>query len=40
MEAKLTKLTHKGAMQLMAKSCTICSSRSRRPVRKFLDMPS
>jgi hypothetical protein len=24
----------------VAKSCTICSSRSRRPVRKLLDTPS
>jgi len=28
-------LTH-----LVAESCTICSSRSRRPVRKLLDTPS
>jgi hypothetical protein len=36
---KLTKLTHKIAIQLhlLAKSCTIHSSRSRRPVRKLLD---
>jgi hypothetical protein len=40
--AKLTRLTHKVAIQLhlMAKSCTICSPRSRRPVRKLLDTPS
>jgi hypothetical protein len=39
MVAKLTRLTHKIAMQLylVVKSCTICSSRSRRPVRKLLD---
>jgi len=42
MEAKLTRLTHKIAIQLhiMAESCTICSSRSRRQVRKLLDTPS
>jgi len=38
MEAKLTRLTHKIAIQLL--SCSICSSRSRRPVRKLLDTPS
>jgi hypothetical protein len=40
--AKLTRLTHKIAIQLhlVAESCTICSSRSRRPVRKLLDAPS
>jgi len=34
MEAKLTTLTHKRAIKLhlVAESCTICSSRSRRPV--------
>jgi hypothetical protein len=39
MAAKLTRLTHKIAIQLrlVAKSCTICNSRSRRPVRKLLD---
>jgi hypothetical protein len=39
MAAKLTRLTHKIAIQLhlVAESCNICSSRSRRPVRKFLD---
>jgi hypothetical protein len=39
MAAKLTRLTHKIAIQLrlLAGSCTICSSRSRRPVRKLLD---
>jgi hypothetical protein len=42
MAAKLTRLTHKIAIQLhlVAESCTICSSRSRGPVRKLLDTPS
>jgi len=42
MTAKFTRLTHKIAIQLhlMAVSCTTCSSRSRRPVRKLLDSPS
>jgi hypothetical protein len=42
MAAKLTRLTHKIAIQLhlVVESCTICSSRSRRPVRKLLDTPS
>jgi hypothetical protein len=42
MAAKLTRLTHEIAIQLhlVAKSCTICSYRSRRPVRKLLDTPS
>jgi hypothetical protein len=42
MAAKLTRLTHKTAIQLhlVAESCTICSSRSRRPVRKLLVTPS
>jgi hypothetical protein len=42
MAAKLTRLTHKIAIQLhlMAESCTICSFRSRRPVRKLLHTPS
>jgi len=42
MAAKLTRMTHKTAIQLhlVAKRCTICSSRSRRPVRRFLDTPS
>jgi hypothetical protein len=42
MAAKLNRLTHKIAMQLhlVAESCTICSSSSRRPVRKLLDTPS
>jgi hypothetical protein len=37
MVAKLTRLTHKIAIKLhlVAESCTICSSRSRRPVRKL-----
>jgi len=37
--AKLTRLTHKIARQLhlVPESCTMCSSRSRRPVRKLLD---
>jgi hypothetical protein len=39
MAAILTRLTHKIAIQLhlVAESCTICNSRSRRPVRKLLD---
>jgi len=39
MSAKLTRLTHKIVIQrhLVAESSTICSSRSRRPVRKLLD---
>jgi hypothetical protein len=42
MAAKFTRLTHKIAIQLhlVAKSCTICISRSRWPVRKLLDTPS
>jgi hypothetical protein len=42
MAAKLTRLTHKIAIQvlLMAESFTVSSSRSRRPVRKLLDTPS
>jgi hypothetical protein len=42
MAAKLTRLTHKMEIQLhpVAESCTICSSRSRRPVWKLLDTPS
>jgi hypothetical protein len=41
MAAKLTRLTHKIAIQvrLVAESCTICSSCSRRLVRKLLDTP-
>jgi hypothetical protein len=39
MAAKLTTLTHKIAIQLhlVAESCNIYSSRSRRTVRKLLD---
>jgi hypothetical protein len=39
MAAKLTRLTHKIEIKLhlVAKSCTICSSCSRRPVRKLLN---
>jgi hypothetical protein len=39
MAAKLTRVTHKIAIQLhlVADNCTICSSRSSRPVRKLLD---
>jgi hypothetical protein len=42
MAAKLTRLTHKIAIQLhlVVESCTICRYRSRRPVRKLLDAPS
>jgi hypothetical protein len=42
MEAELTRLTHKISIQwhLVAESCTILSSRSRRPVRKLFDTPS
>jgi len=42
MAAKLTILTHTVAIQLhlVAGSSTICSSRSRRLVRKLLDTPS
>jgi hypothetical protein len=38
METKITRLIHKIAIQLhlVAESCTICSSRSRRQVRKLL----
>jgi hypothetical protein len=41
MAAKFTRLTHKIAIQLhlVAESCTICNSRSRQSVRKFLDTP-
>jgi hypothetical protein len=40
--AKLARLTHKVAIKLhlVAESCTICSSRSKRLVRKLLDTPS
>jgi hypothetical protein len=39
MVAKLTRLTHKIAIQLnlVVGSCTICSSHSRQPVQKLLD---
>jgi hypothetical protein len=42
MAAKLTRLTHKIAIQLNleAESCTIYTSHSRRPVGKLLDTPS
>jgi hypothetical protein len=42
MAAKLTRLTHKIAIQLylVAKSFTVWGSRSRRPVRKLLDTTS
>jgi hypothetical protein len=42
MAAKLARLTHKIAIQLLlvAESSTICSSRSRRLVRKLLDTSS
>jgi hypothetical protein len=43
MVAKLTRLTHKIAaiqLQLVAESCAICSSRTKRPIRKLLDTPS
>jgi len=42
MAAKLTRLIHKIAIQLhlVAGSYTICSSRSRRPVRNLLDTAS
>jgi len=42
MAPTLTRLTHKMAIQLhpVPESCTICSSRSRQPVRKLLDTPS
>jgi len=39
MAAKPTRLTYKIVIQLhtVAQSCTVCISRSRRPVRKLLD---
>jgi len=42
METKLTRLTHKIAIQLhlVAESYIICSSRFRRPVQKHLDTAS
>jgi len=41
MVAKLTRLTHKIAIQLhvVAESCTICSFHSRQPVQKLLKTP-
>jgi len=40
--AKLPRLTHKMVIQLhlVAGRCTICSSRSRRPIRRLLDTAS
>jgi len=42
MAVKFSRVTHKIAIQLhlVAQNCTICSSRSRRPVRKLLVTPS
>jgi hypothetical protein len=42
MAAELTRLTHKIAIQLhlVAETCTICISHSRRPAQKLLDTPS
>jgi len=42
MVAKFTRPTHKIAIKLhlVAERCIICSSRSRRPVRKLLDIHS
>jgi hypothetical protein len=42
MATKLTRLTHKIViqLQLVAENCTICSSLSRRQVRKILHTPS
>jgi hypothetical protein len=42
MAAKFIRLAHKIAIQLhlMAESCIICSSRSKRPVRELLDIAS
>jgi hypothetical protein len=42
MMAKLTRLTHKIVIQLhlVAECCTVCSSHSRWPVQKLLDIPS
>jgi hypothetical protein len=42
MAAKLTRLTHEVAIQLHLKpeSCTVCSSRSTRPILELLDTPS
>jgi len=42
MAVKLTRLSHKIELllYLVAESCTICISRSSRPVLKLLDAPS
>jgi len=42
MAAKVTRLTHKIAIQLLlvSEGCTICSSCSKWPVRKLLVTPS
>jgi len=42
MATKRTRLIHKIViqLQLVAESCTICSSRSRWPVRELMDTPS
>jgi len=42
MTAKFTRLNHNITIQphTVAESCSICSSRSRRAVRKLLDTPS
>jgi hypothetical protein len=42
MAVKLTRLIHKTVIQLhlVAESCTICSSHSRRPVWNLLDTPT
>jgi len=42
MVAKFIRLTHKITIQLylVVQNYTICSSRSGRPVRKLLDIPS
>jgi len=41
MVAELTRLIHKVVIQLhLVAESIICSSRSRRPVRKLLDTPS
>jgi len=42
MAAKRSTLTHKIAIQLhlVVQRCTICTSRSIRPVPKLLDTPS
>jgi len=41
MAAKLIRLTHEIAIQLhlVAENCTVCSSRSKWPVRKLLETP-